>query len=47
MPKKANNPVDPLQQALASLVAKGLVKVTGYRNGKPVYVAIKYIPALH
>ena len=41
------SPVDPLQQALDSLVAKGLVKVTGYRDGKPIYVAIKHIPALH
>jgi hypothetical protein len=41
------NQTDPLQQALDSLVAKGLVKITRYRDGKPVYVAIEHLPALH
>lgn len=47
MPKKANKPVDPLQKALEGLVAKGLVKIIGYRDGKPVYVAIKHLPTQH
>ena len=32
MPKKANTPVDPLQQALDSLVAKGLTEIIGTPN---------------
>ena len=42
MPKKANYPVDPLQQALDSLVAKGLAEIIGTRKGQPVYRSTVY-----
>ena len=42
MPKKANTPVDPLQQALDSLVAKGLAEIIGTRKGQPVYRSTVY-----
>ena len=40
MTEKIDNPIDPIQQALDNLVAKGLIEIRGYRDDKPVYYAV-------